>query len=464
MDKAKFGERRVPNVIVYACYALSFTIILLIAAIVFSINNYIYDLNLKKQGEDMESKVLNSKSEYDGIIEKAYTEAEKILKNADNEKEKLILGAKINSDKMLSEANKKADSMISNANRIVYEADSRLKMLETEYTYQVSKFDIDENFTSEEYKNQYALLAIDEKNLISNDNAVRTTDNAVSKKLLNANKKQILRCFNSETTSVISSVTVKNIESMRSKLLKSFETINTLYKNSGVELTKEFVDIKLKMLNVKYAQEYKKEQEKLTQKAIREQMIEEEKVRKEIEREKAKIEKEENQFKNEIEKIMLRIQAVSDIEKQIYADKIKELEAKLKEVEESKKNVLERESNTRAGYVYVISNIGSFGEDVYKIGMTRRLDPYDRVDELSSASVPFKFDVHAMIFSEDAPALENTLHNIFSDYRVNKVNQKKEFFHVSLDKIKQTVSENFNNTVEWTDIPDAEQYRQSIAM
>lgn len=464
MDKAKFGERRVPNVIVYACYALSFTIILLIAAIVFSINNYVYDLNLKKQGEDMESKVLNSKSEYDGIIEKAYTEAEKILKNADNEKEKLILGAKINSDKMLSEANKKADSMISNANRIVYEADSRLKMLETEYTYQVSKFDIDENFTSEEYKNQYALLAIDEKNLISNDNAVRTTDNAVSKKLLNANKKQILRCFNSETTSIISSVTVKNIESMRSKLLKSFETINTLYKNSGVELTKEFVDIKLKMLNVKYAQEYKKEQEKLTQKAIREQMIEEEKVRKEIEREKAKIEKEENQFKNEIEKIMLRIQAVSDIEKQIYADKIKELEAKLKEVEESKKNVLERESNTRAGYVYVISNIGSFGEDVYKIGMTRRLDPYDRVDELSSASVPFKFDVHAMIFSEDAPALENTLHNIFSDYRVNKVNQKKEFFHVSLDKIKQTVSENFNNTVEWTDIPDAEQYRQSIAM
>lgn len=461
---AKIGEKRVPTALVYLCYALSFTIIFLIVAVVLSINNYIYNKNLKNQGEDAETKLLNAKFEYDEIINKAKSEAEIIMTNS----EKIRTDAKTNAYNIINDANMQSNSMISDTNKkindMLNEANKKLEMLETEYTYRVSRFDIDENFTSEEYKNQYALLTIDEKNLISNNSAVSVTDSSLAKKIINANTKQILRCFNSETTSIISATTVKNIESMRGKLLKSFETINNLYKNSGVELTKDFVDLKLKMLNTKYAQEFQKEQEKITQKAIREQMIEEEKVRKEIEREKAKIEKEENQFKNEIDKIMLRIQTVSDIEKQIYADKIKELEAKLKEVEESKKNVLERESNTRAGYVYVISNIGSFGEDVYKIGMTRRLDPYDRIDELSSASVPFKFDVHAMIFSEDAPALETTLHKIFDKYRVNKVNQKKEFFNVSLSEIKKTVSENFNNTVEWVDVPDAEQYRQSIAM
>lgn len=406
-----------------------------VIAVVLSINNFIYDRNLKKQGLDIETR-----------LDKCNTECQSMISDAE-----------IKSNQILTTANDKRDKIINDMNR-------KIESLEKDYTYLASKFDIDENFTSEEYKNQYALLTVDEKNLISEEKAVNITDSSLNKKTANNYKKQILRCFNSETTSIVSAVTVKNIETMRNKLMKSYETINTLYKNNGVVITKQFLDLKLKMLNVKYAQEYQKEQERLTQKAIREQMIEEEKIRKEIEREKAKIEKEETQFKNEIDKLMLRIKNASDIEKQLYVDKIKELESKLKEVEESKKNVLDRENNTRAGFVYIISNIGSFGEDIYKIGMTRRLDPMDRIDELSSASVPFSFDVHAMIFSEDAPTLEATLHNIFSDYKVNKINPRKEFFHVSLEEIKKTVQKNFNNTVEWTDIPQAEQYRQSLAI
>lgn len=154
----------------------------------------------------------------------------------------------------------------------------------------------------------------------------------------------------------------------------------------------------------------------------------------------------------------------SDVEKQLYIDKIKELEEKLKELESAKESVLEREANARAGYVYIISNIGSFGDDIYKIGMTRRLEPMDRIKELSSASVPFEFDVHAMIFSDNAPELENILHKHFEAQSVNRVNLKKEFFHVSLDEIEKVVKENYNNTVEFTRIPVANEYRQTQAI
>ena len=204
------------------------------------------------------------------------------------------------------------------------------------------------------------------------------------------------------------------------------------------------------------------ENEKEQQKAIREQLLEEEKVRKEIEREKIRLEKEENQFKNEISKLMNYLnKSNNDAEKQLYVDKIKELEEKLKLLEKDKENVLQREQNTRAGYVYIISNIGSFGENIYKIGMTRRLEPMDRIKELSDASVPFSFDVHALIFSDDAPALENILHQTFKENQVNKLNPRKEFYNIDLNKIKNVVRNNYNNTVNFTDYAEAYEYRQS---
>ncbi len=138
------------------------------------------------------------------------------------------------------------------------------------------------------------------------------------------------------------------------------------------------------------------------------------------------------------------------------------MEEKLKELEATKETVLEREANARAGFVYIISNIGSFGEDVYKIGMTRRLEPMDRIKELSSASVPFEFDVHAMIFADDAPALETALHQHFEKQSVNRINLRKEFFKVTLDEVEQFVKDNFNNTVEFTKIPLATEYRQTL--
>lgn len=135
--------------------------------------------------------------------------------------------------------------------------------------------------------------------------------------------------------------------------------------------------------------------------------------------------------------------------------------ALLHSTEDALKDVDYREANQKAGYVYVISNIGSFGEDVFKIGMTRRLNPEERIDELGDASVPFDFDVHAMIFTDDAPALETALHQAFEKKKLNMVNKRREFFHVSLDEIKEVVKNNFDKTVEFIDTPPADQYRQS---
>jgi len=225
------------------------------------------------------------------------------------------------------------------------------------------------------------------------------------------------------------------------------------------------LELKLEELNLIYTYELKKEHEREYEKARREQMLEEEKVRKEIECEKAKLAKEETQFQNEVSKLMKYLQKTSNpVEKELYVDKIKKLEEKLAALEKDKKNVLERETNTRAGFVYIISNIGSFGENVYKIGMTRRLEPMDRINELSSASVPFPFDVHALIFSDNAPALENLLHKHFKQNSVNKINFKKEFFKVDLDSIKNLVHEKFNNTVNFIDVAPAEQYRQTLLL
>lgn len=319
-----------------------------------------------------------------------------------------------------------------------------------------------DSLSSEDCKNKLILIKNDEKDLIKSNNAIIINSES-SKKIINENVKQILRCFNSECDNILMNLSIKNIDSMRTKITKSFETLNKIFSVDGISLDKKLLEYKLEELNLVYTAEIKREQEHELQKAIKEQMLEEEKVRREIEAQKAKIEKDQSQCSREINKLMGYMQKTqNDAEKQLYINKIKELENKLKELEASKQTVLEREANARAGFVYVISNIGSFGENIYKIGMTRRLEPLDRIKELSSASVPFEFDVHAMIFSDDAPALETILHQHFEKQSVNRVNLRKEFFNVSLEEIEQVVKSNFNNTVNFIKIPVAKEYRQTL--
>ena len=162
--------------------------------------------------------------------------------------------------------------------------------------------------------------------------------------------------------------------------------------------------------------------------------------RKELEQQRKKVEKEEAKYIQEIERLKQQLSEVEADRAAEISAQIDQIQSNLREVEGRKEEIITLQ-NGKAGTVYVISNLGSFGEDVFKIGMTRRLDPEDRVSELSSASVPFPFDVHSFIFSQDAVALESTLHRRLNDKRVNKVNLRKEFFHISLDELETMVNE-----------------------
>ncbi len=358
-----------------------------------------------------------------------------------------------------------------NLRKVLNELNGKIASAKNEFTdiqleiiaehYRFSDYD---GLTSEDCKNKLALLKNEEQDLIKSGKALDIRSDK-TKKIINDYSKQILRCFNSECDNVLLNLSSKNIDTMRNKIMKSFESLNKIFAINEISIQKRLLELKLEELNLVYTYEVKKEQERELQKAIKEQMIEEEKVRREIETQKAKIEKDLLQCSKEINRLMAYLQKTqNDTEKLLYIDKIKELEEKVRELEYSKKDVLEREANAKAGYVYIISNIGSFGDNIYKIGMTRRLEPMDRIKELSSASVPFEFDVHAMIFSDDAPALEAILHHHFEKQSVNRVNLRKEFFKVSLDEVEQLVKDNFNNTVEFTKIPVAKEYRQTLSI
>lgn len=257
----------------------------------------------------------------------------------------------------------------------------------------------------------------------------------------------------------------KKIDACRKKIQQSYNTINELFSLDEIEITSDLLELKLEQATLLYTYELKYRQEKEIQRAIKEEMIQQAKEREELDRRRKQIDKDLQQHIGEQRRMLKYMQKTRfDAEKQVYIDKIKELEEKIKILRGDKEKVSEREANARAGYVYIISNIGSFGEDIYKIGVTRRLEPMDRIKELSSASVPFEFDVHAMIFSSDAYELETSLHKHFSDRAVNKVNPRKEFFNVNIDDIEKVVKENYNDTVQFVKIPVATEYWQSMNM
>ena len=230
--------------------------------------------------------------------------------------------------------------------------------------------------------------------------------------------------------------------------------VSTLTKFIG-ELEYLFINA----VKIEYNYYVKKEQARQEQLAIREQMRQEAEERRALEAEKKKIEAEESKYKNEIEKVTAQLQSASDDEKALLQARILELQAQLSDVVVQKEKIASL-ANGRAGNVYVISNLGSFGENMFKVGMTRRLNPQDRVDELGDASVPFKFDVHSFIFSNDAVGLESRLHSILESKRVNKVNRRKEFFYTSVDELEQLVQE-IEPTAEFNRTMMAEEFRQS---
>lgn len=322
---------------------------------------------------------------------------------------------------------------------------------------------------SAQYKARLASVRESQKAMVKNGTAVvgnmgwTVNGNASQgKKMVKDMQKLLLRAFNSECDELIDNVKFNTFDTACKRMKSSFDAISKLGSIMSVAITSAYYNLKYEELCLAFEYRQKKHEDAEEQKAIRARMREEAKLQREIEDARRRIEKEQKHYTNELKRINEQIAAASESELADLLDKKNIIESQLSDIDKSIKDIDYRETNARAGYVYVISNIGSFGENIYKIGMTRRLDPMERVSELGDASVPFDFDVHAMIFSDDAPALEAALHRAFENKKLNMVNHRREFFAVTLDEIETVVRQNYDKTVEFTRLPEAEQYRTSL--
>ena len=252
---------------------------------------------------------------------------------------------------------------------------------------------------------------------------------------------------------------IEDVKTVTQKYLKIAADGNQSIAGTLTKFIGEIEYLFINAVKIEYNYYVKKEQARQEQLAIREQMRQEAEERKALDAERKKVEKEESKYQTEIDKLKEQLSAAKDEEMEKLNARILALQAQLAEVV-VKKEEISNLANGKAGNVYIISNLGSFGENIFKIGMTRRLNPQDRVNELGDASVPFKFDVHSFIFSDDAVGLESKLHNILNEKRVNKVNMRKEFFYTTVDELERLVTE-IEPTAEFNKTMLAEEFRQS---
>ncbi|MCX5632116.1 MAG: DUF4041 domain-containing protein [Phycisphaerae bacterium] len=274
----------------------------------------------------------------------------------------------------------------------------------------------------------------------------------------------VVDAFNGKVDSILSRVRHDNVGTLEQEIRDAFAVVN--YNGKAfreARITEEYLNARINELKWATIAQELKLQEREEQRRIKEQIREEEKAQREYEQAKRDAVKEEEILRKAMENARQQIEKATSEQKTQYEQQLQELSEKLKQAEERNQRAISMAQQTKRGHVYIISNVGSFGEDVYKIGLTRRWDPLDRVKELGDSSVPFEFDVHALISSEDAPALECQLHKHFVMMQMNKVNHRKEFFKVDLKHIREEV-EKFGLTVKWTMMAEAREYRESLSI
>lgn len=256
---------------------------------------------------------------------------------------------------------------------------------------------------------------------------------------------------------------LNNIREIINKYLNIARSGNQTISSTLTKFIGELEILFIDAVKIEYEYYVKKEAARQEQLALREQMRQEAEERRRLKEQEEQMKQEAAKYETEIANINEQLKTSEDDEKtkQLLA-KIKELESQLNDIDKKKEEITNLQ-NGKAGYVYVISNLGSFGDNIFKIGMTRRLDPQERIDELGSASVPFKFDVHSFIFSNDAVQLESDLHQALENNRVNKVNNRKEFFKISIDDLENLVYK-FDPAAEFNKTMVAEQYRQTLSI
>ncbi len=397
------------------------------------------------------------------------------VEKAVNDRNKELNNLKISVDNLQNDFNKQKDQLNQDfiSKRNIYETllkeisileenleDISYGLYKPHYNYE----------TSEEYKKKLEQIYNSQKIIIKEEKATYCStewtvgnSKAEGKKMTKQNSKLMLRAFNGECDSAIAKVSWNNITNMEARINKAYEAINKLGESNRIIITKEYFNLKIEELRLEFELQEKLYQEKEEQKRIKEQMREEERAQKELAKAQKEAEDEEKRYQKALEKARQDVENATGQELEKLNAKIQELENNLAQTHEQSERALSMAQQTKSGHVYIVSNIGSFGDDIYKIGMTRRLEPLDRVKELSDASVPFEFDVHAMIFSQNAPELENNLHKKFEQARLNLVNMRKEFFNVSLDEIEKEVNR-LGLDLHLTKIAKAREYRETLSI
>jgi hypothetical protein len=265
--------------------------------------------------------------------------------------------------------------------------------------------------------------------------------------------KLMLRAFNAEADNLVRGLKPYKLDAAIERLTKVANTIERLGKTMQIRISTPYFQLRVRELELTADFLQKEAEEKEAERAERERLREERKVQQEIERERVRLEKERQHYVNALEALVAKGDAAG-------ATRMRE---QLDDVQRAIEDVDYRAANIRAGYVYVISNLGSFGEEMVKVGMTRRLDPMDRIRELSDASVPFNFDTHALFFSKDAVGIETAMHERLADRRVNLINRRREFFRVTPLEAKMHLAELAGELLQFQDIPEALEYRESLS-
>lgn len=288
---------------------------------------------------------------------------------------------------------------------------------------------------------------------------------AEGRRMIRDYSKLVVRAFNTECDATVEGVRFFNLEPSRARIRKSFDVLNKLGARMNVGIAAAYLDAKLEELDLAFEFQVKKQEEKEEAKKLREQAREEAKLQREIDAAREVLAKEERHYRRALAAMEARMaKAGAEADRALLEAEIAAIRGRIGEVEAQRRDVDYRAQNASAGYVYVISNVGAFGEGVFKIGVTRRLEPLDRIDELGDASVPFDFDVHALVFSDDAYGLELALHRHFAGSRLNLVNGRKEFFRGAIEEIEAVLRGVFGKPVEVNRLAEAAEYRQSLLL
>lgn len=374
-------------------------------------------MNLLKEINNLTNKI----NEYNDNFESTKQESINSLKELEQIKNSVIEQYKQDAYEKFCSENKE---MIEKYNNLTNE----VEYIESGF-YRDFNFKFDKSPT---YKSELSKLDNLEKDMVKNGEALLLSD-GYEKGIY----KLVLRAFNKETDMIINSVTVNNFHTKSNQIQRAFDSINN--NSIYVNLSYDFLDLKLKKLELAHEYMMKLDVENEILKEEREREKENRIAEKEIQEKKDKINKEIRHYNNAINELEEQLTVANKAEKSNLEKQLSELNSTLKQLEDENIDLDFKLNNVSAGYVYIISNVGSFGKDIYKIGVTRRENWHERIAELSSASVPFRFDENIIVFSKNAFELETNLHKYFDDRRVNLVNYRKEFFKVTLDEVKEAL-------------------------